>query len=137
MSGDDLWAIYYIYRTAKKLNIIFPKLTHYDVMISVASICIPFALGVWWIPESPTYLLNRNRISEAIATLRILDREPILEDFFTFEKAEEGESEDEDIGTVASTWTMIKNPANFKPFLSGVALLGFFQVGYQYQTLPW
>ncbi len=99
-----------------------------DVIISVASICIPFALGVWWIPESPTFLLNRHRISEAISTLRILDREPILEDFFSYEKVEDGESEDGDIGAVVSTWTMIKNPANFKPFLSGVALLGFFQV---------
>jgi hypothetical protein len=101
------------------------KKVHFFSLFKVASICIPFAIGVWWIPESPTYLLNRNRISEALDALRILDREPILEDYFSLEKSE-GESVDSQ--SRKSFVSEMKNPANYKPFLCGITLMGFFQV---------
>jgi hypothetical protein len=86
---------------------------------------VPFALGVWWIPESPTHLLSRHRVAEAIEALRILDREPILEDYLL---PESYDGEPAQGRPTKSVFALMRQPSNFKPFLCGLTLMGFFQV---------
>ena len=51
-------------------------------------ICIPFGVGVWWIPESPVFLLENGRVKEAENTLQFLDREIWDEDLPKLEKGD-------------------------------------------------
>ena len=51
-------------------------------------ICIPFGVGVWWIPESPVFLLENDRVKEAENTLQFLDREIWDADFPKLEKGD-------------------------------------------------
>ena len=51
-------------------------------------ICIPFGVGVWWIPESPVFLLENDRVKEAENTLQFLDREIWDEDLPKLEKGD-------------------------------------------------
>ncbi len=89
-------------------------------MYSVSGICLPFAIGIWWIPESPVYLLQKNKIVESEAALRFFDREITdLPDAIRPENR---------VKHRTNFFSAIRNRDNFKPFLCGFILMGFFQV---------
>jgi hypothetical protein len=87
---------------------------------SVSGLCVPFALGVWWIPESPVYLLLKDKIRETEIALRFFDRE--MADLPSVVRPENR------LERRPKFFSAIRNPENFKPFFCGIILMGFFQV---------
>jgi len=87
--------------------------------ISGSVVCVPFAFGVWIIPESPLFLLERNKIKEAENSLRFLCRKICDEDLTTVKNKNEEKKRLKDV---------LCNRANLKPFFCGITLMGFFQV---------
>ena len=73
-----------------------------------------FIVAVYYIPESPIYLMSKGRVKEAEAALTQLDIDLSV-------LATVSNNEDE------SKLSQIKKPANLKPFLTGIILMAFFQ----------
>ena len=82
--------------------------------ILVSSVCLPFAIGVTLIPESPKFLIERNRTSDAVNAFRFFD----LSDVETI-KTEKA----------ATRFTeALRSSENLKPLLTGFVMMAFFQV---------
>merc|ERR1719376_1299736 len=109
----------------------------------ILSVC--FLVVVWFIPDSPVYLVSRNRMKAASRVLKLLghdeDRLQLLQDAIVQKQQQQqpdgspdgGESNADDVtksrkaAAVACLSTLFTNPDNLKPFLVGVTLMTFFQ----------
>ncbi|XP_007423249.1 solute carrier family 2, facilitated glucose transporter member 8 isoform X1 [Python bivittatus] len=80
-----------------------------------------FMLGLMaFMPETPRFLLHQNQQPEAIAALQFL-RGPLVDHEWECQEIEANASEQEELSIAE-----FKNPAIYKPFLIGVAMM-FFQ----------
>ena len=101
-------------------------------IISVTICCIPFCVATWFIPESPVYLMLRGKSEQAAVVMDKLGRD---EDNFLQLKqhtsCKKQTEVDDDTGVCSSIHTTIQRVSNssvIKPFVTGIALMTFFQV---------
>ena len=85
---------------------------------AVAVTAIPFLVAVFFIPESPVYLVSVDRLEEASDVLRLLghDEDRLIE--IQDAICNRGQK---------TSFNSLFNPTNIKPFLTGVTLMAFFQ----------
>ena len=98
-------------------------MTHFVYFISVAAFNALFFVAVYYIPESPCYLFMKGHEQKAEDTLNFLDID--LSAMATMQLSPV--SEDKDKGE-SHIWSKMTNSANYKPFISGIILMTFFQV---------
>ena len=83
-----------------------------------------FFVAVYYIPESPCYLISKGQEQKAENTLNFLDID--LAAMATMQLS----PDDKEKNDKQHIWTKMTNSANYKPFISGIILMGFFQVKY-------
>ena len=81
-----------------------------------------FFVAVYYIPESPCYLLSKGQEQKAENTLNFLDIDLAAMATMQLSPVEKEKTDKQHI------WTKMSNSANYKPFISGIILMGFFQV---------
>jgi len=82
---------------------------------------MPFAVGAFWMPESPTYLLSKSHEKEACQVMDRLYRQISEVDF-------RAETEEKLPSTLKVYKLMFTKPEYLKPMLTGIVLMAFFQV---------
>ena len=93
--------------------------------VSVAAFNALFFVAVYYIPESPCYLFMKGHEQKAEDTLNFLDID--LSAMATMQLSPVSEAKDSN-SAVLSIWSKMTNSANYKPFISGIILMTFFQV---------
>ena len=94
--------------------------------ISGVSLGIVFILCVWFIPESPLYLASKAKFEAAEKSLEWLGRK---QDSVKFFKEVQTDMNVFDT-TLASSWRQYIDPRVYKPFITCLILMFFFQVKY-------
>ena len=89
------------------------------------SLGLIFILCVWFIPESPLYLASKAKFEAAEASLEWLGRKSDSVKFF---KEVQTDMNVFDV-TLAKSWRQYIDPRVYKPFLTCLSLMFFFQVG--------
>ena len=99
-------------------------------------LCLVFLVAVMFVPESPVYLVSNGDDQDAGEVIKRLgqdDQERLEEIKEAF--SQRGAITDDDNGrTTTTSWirrcrSVTTNPDNVKPFVVGVILMSFFQVG--------
>lgn len=88
-----------------------------------AAIGIPFLAAVWYIPESPQHLIRKGNILKAEATFTMLD----LDSSRASVQPNSLATPDGNNNVKQTVASVISDPANYKPFLTGLTLMAFFQ----------
>ena len=97
---------------------------------------IPFALALWFIPESPFYLAKAGRLEEAQSTLKLLDLDSSTASILDTSNVEsKGQKETEkkterkfsDKLRKLSVTSHLSSSSAVRPFLFGLLLMVFFQ----------
>lgn len=88
-----------------------------SIYFLVSTLNVFFFVAVYYIPESPLYLMSKGQEKKAEEALNKLDIDlSVLANLSVKNDAKN-----------AYSLTHFKNPANWKPFLSGIILMAFFQ----------
>jgi len=82
---------------------------------------MPFAVGAFWMPESPTYLLSKSHEKEACQVMDRLYRQISEVDF-------KPDSEEKLPSTLEVYKLIFTKTEYLKPMLTGIILMAFFQV---------
>ena len=97
-------------------------------------LCLVFLVAVMFVPESPVYLVSNGDDQDAGEVIKRLGQD----DQERLEEIKEAFSQraitDDGHGTTTTSWirrcrSVTTNPDNVKPFVVGVILMSFFQVG--------
>ena len=87
--------------------------------------CIIVLIGIWWMPESPRYLLTKNRTEEAWAIVRNLHSNPkdLDDDFARREFFQMRKQMEIDRELKSSYWEMLRRPSYRKRVFMTVGLI--------------
>lgn len=112
------------------IGILFVYAVGYDLNVFTFSIicgCLPlaFALAFVFMPESPLYLISKNRRDDAIKSLKWLRGEHYD---FSDELNELQNQHDEDVNNNTSVITALRRPATIKAIIIIVGLMFFLQL---------
>lgn len=92
-----------------------------QLALAFAALNALFFVAVYYIPESPCYLLSKGQEQKAENTLNFLDIDLAAMATMQLSPVEKEKTDKQHI------WTKMSNSANYKPFISGIILMGFFQ----------
>ena len=97
--------------------------------VPVSFCCIPFWITVWFIPESPVYLMSKGKCQQAALVLDKLGHSE--ERFLQLQEKTQAERASGSLmsgSTLTQAIKLLTKPTTIKPFLTGVLLMIFFQV---------
>ena len=93
----------------------------FHFIFTVAALNAIFFVAVYYIPESPCYLISKGHERRAEDALNFLDID--LSAIATMQLSPEEKEKGEQ-----NIWSKMTNSANYKPFISGIILMTLFQV---------
>ena len=123
MAGHRIYLRFFIHLSNQKSSNFTWNHDSFLCFIPVAAFNALFFVAVYYIPESPCYLFMKGHEQKAEDTLNFLDID--LSAMATMQLSPV--SEDKDKGE-SHIWSKMTNSANYKPFISGIILMTFFQV---------
>ena len=105
----------------------------------VLSVCLPFLIAVWYIPESPVFLQKTGQLDRANSVWKLLDLEPPSQPVNSPAKRlisgeNSGKKEFGRSSNPREIYRLLRKPEVAKAMLSGVVLMLFFQVRGKGQT---